>query len=233
MIYVGCKAFLLENEHDSSKKQVPRPPPACPHRLQSGQPNMMAENWPAGACDCHVHVIGDAATYPMAPERHYTPGAASTTRLRAHLSRNNLARAVIVQPSIYGTDNRCVLDSLRELGRAGRGVAVVEKSISNAALAALSGQGVRGLRINVESASVRDPASVGPALAYWAARVAPLGWDLQVYAALDTVAAALPFLQAMAYRWCSITLRWRRQPSPTTMRGLAPCCHCRARGAPT
>jgi predicted TIM-barrel fold metal-dependent hydrolase len=152
---------------------------------------------PTGACDCHVHVVGTAATYPMAHERHYTPGPASSVDLRAHLSRNGLARAVIVQPSIYGTDNQCLLDSLRELGGAGRGIAVVDRDISDEALAALSAQGVRGLRINLESASVRDPASMGPALAYWAERVAPLGWHLQIYAALDAVAAALPFIRQM------------------------------------
>jgi predicted TIM-barrel fold metal-dependent hydrolase len=158
---------------------------------------MTTEPLPAGACDCHVHVIGDAATYPMAHERHYTPGPASGAGLRAHLARNGLTRAVIVQPSIYGTDNQCLLDSLRELGGAGRGIAVVDQGVSDEALAALSAQGVRGLRINLESASVRDPASIGPALAYWAERVEPLGWHLQVYAALDAIAAAAPFIRSM------------------------------------
>jgi predicted TIM-barrel fold metal-dependent hydrolase len=152
---------------------------------------------PAGGCDCHVHVIGDAATYPMAPERHYTPGPASSADLRAHLARNGLERAVVVQPSIYGTDNRCLLDSLRELGGAGRGIAVVDQGISDEALSTLSAQGVCGLRINLESASVRDPASIGPALTYWAERVEPLGWHLQVYAALDAIAAAAPFIRSM------------------------------------
>jgi predicted TIM-barrel fold metal-dependent hydrolase len=158
---------------------------------------MTTEPLPAGACDCHVHVIGDAATYPMAHERHYTPGPASIANLRAHLARNGLTRAVIVQPSIYGADNQCLLDSLRELGDAGRGIAVVDRDISDEALATLSKQGIRGLRINLESASVRDPASIGPALAYWAERVAPLGWHLQIYAALDDVSAALPFIRQM------------------------------------
>jgi predicted TIM-barrel fold metal-dependent hydrolase len=152
---------------------------------------------PAGACDCHVHVVGDAATHPMASGRHYTPGPASVADLRAHLSRNGLARAVIVQPSIYGTDNQCLLDALRDMGGAGRGIAVVDQGISDEALAALAAQGIRGLRINLESASVRDPASVGPALAYWAERIAPLGWHLQIYAALDAVATALPFIENM------------------------------------
>jgi predicted TIM-barrel fold metal-dependent hydrolase len=156
---------------------------------------MTTKPLPAGACDCHVHVVRDAATYPMAQERHYTPGPALVADLRAHLSRNGLARAVIVQPSIYGTDNQCLLDSLRELGGAGRGIAVVDPGISDEALSNFSAQGVRGLRINLESASVREPASIGPAFAYWAERVAPLGWHLQIYAALDAVAAALPFIR--------------------------------------
>jgi predicted TIM-barrel fold metal-dependent hydrolase len=158
---------------------------------------MPTESLPAGACDCHVHVIGESNAYPMAHERHYTPGPAGVADLQVHLSRNGLARAVIVQPSIFGTDNRCLLDALRDMHGAGRGVAVVNPSISDGGLAELSAQGIRGLRINLESASVRDPASVGPALAYWAERVAPLGWHLQIYAALDDVAAALPCIVQM------------------------------------
>ena len=32
---------------------------------------------PRGACDCHVHVFGDPATFPFAEKRIYTPPQAS------------------------------------------------------------------------------------------------------------------------------------------------------------
>ena len=36
-----------------------------------------------GACDCHVHIIGPQAKYPMVPYRAYTPPEASVAQLKA------------------------------------------------------------------------------------------------------------------------------------------------------
>ena len=65
-----------------------------------------------GACDCHTHVIGPAGAYPMVAQRHYTPGPAPVDALRSHLSALGFQRVVVVQPSVYGTDNRCLIDTL-------------------------------------------------------------------------------------------------------------------------
>ena len=153
---------------------------------------------PPGACDCHVHVIGHPAEHPMVDDRHYTPGPATHEELLAHLARNRLSRAVIVQPSVYGSDNRCMLESLDRLQGSGRGIAVVDDEADEKSLRALHARGVRGLRINVESAGIRDAAAVGNSLARWAERIKPLGWHLQIYAALDTVAAAAPHIEGLA-----------------------------------
>jgi predicted TIM-barrel fold metal-dependent hydrolase len=149
----------------------------------------MALPLPPGACDCHVHVVGDGATYPMVDDRPYTPAPAPHAALAAHLQRNGLQRAVIVQPSFYGTDNRCMLDSLAALQGAGRGVAVVDNDVDDATLDTLHAAGVRGLRVNVESTGVRDPRAIEVALQLRAERIARLGWHLQVYAAPVAVAA--------------------------------------------
>jgi predicted TIM-barrel fold metal-dependent hydrolase len=152
---------------------------------------------PAGACDCHVHVVAGLAEHPMLADRHYTPGPARHDDLVDHMAWLGLARTVIVQPSIYGTDNSLMLHSLWQLSGAGRGVAVVDDDIDELALRALDRQGVRGLRINVESAGQQDPGVIGKALAFWASRVADLGWHLQVYASLDAMAAAVPHIAAL------------------------------------
>ncbi|RZL90352.1 MAG: amidohydrolase [Variovorax sp.] len=144
---------------------------------------------PAGACDCHTHVIGPQADYPMVPERHYTPGLAPHEALRAHLSRHGLQRVVIVQPSVYGTDNQCMLDSLDRLQGVARGVAVVDKEADAATLRSMHARGVRGLRVNMESAGLREADTARVALERWAERIAALGWHLQLYAALDIAAA--------------------------------------------
>jgi predicted TIM-barrel fold metal-dependent hydrolase len=134
----------------------------------------------------------------MVPERHYTPGPASLDDLRQHLARNGLDRAVIVQPSFYGTDNTCILNSLRHLAGAGRGVAVLDKDASDTHLRALHTQGVRGLRLNVESSGTGDAQAVSTALAYWADRLEALQWHIQIYASLDALMAIHPVLQNLS-----------------------------------
>ncbi len=151
-----------------------------------------------GACDCHVHVVGSTQDYPMVSERHYTPGPASVADLRQHLARNGMARTVIIQPSFYGTDNSCMLQALHALQGAGRGVAVVGASASDDSLRALHAQGIRGLRLNVESSGTGDTQTVSAALQYWAGRIAGLGWHLQIYAALDALHAIHPVLQQLS-----------------------------------
>ncbi len=153
---------------------------------------------PPGACDCHVHVVGDQTHYPMVAGRHYTPGSASVIDLRKHLAGNGLTRTVIIQPSFYGTDNSRMLQALRELQGAGRGVAVVETDAPDADLGALHHQGIRGLRLNVESSGHGDIQAISAALQYWADRIAALGWHLQMYASLDALHALSPMLQSLA-----------------------------------
>jgi predicted TIM-barrel fold metal-dependent hydrolase len=144
---------------------------------------------PRGACDCHTHVFGPPAEFPFAPQRLYTPGEASVEELLELQQALNLDRVVIVQPSVYGTDNSCTVDALRRLGGRGRGVAVIADDIGSAELDALHRAGMRGVRVNLETAGVRDPAVARRLLAAAAARVAPLGWHVQVYADMDVIAA--------------------------------------------
>jgi predicted TIM-barrel fold metal-dependent hydrolase len=156
-----------------------------------------ATNLPPGACDCHVHAVGAPSDYPMVAERQYTPGPAPLDALRQHLARNGLERTVIIQPSFYGTDNSCMLHTLHDLHGAGRGVAVLDTSASDAELRALHARGIRGLRLNVESSGTGDAQALSAALTYWAGRVAALGWHLQIYAVLDALHAIHTVLQQL------------------------------------
>ncbi|GAC1345630.1 MAG: amidohydrolase family protein [Acetobacteraceae bacterium] len=152
---------------------------------------------PAGACDCHTHVFGPAADYPFAPNRAYTPGEAGVDALLALQAALGFDRVVIVQPSTYGTDNRCTLDAVRQLGDRARAVAVIRPDLPAAELAALHAQGVRGVRINLETAGQRDPAVAGQMLHAAAEHVAPLGWHVQVYTNLGVLAALESELQTL------------------------------------
>jgi predicted TIM-barrel fold metal-dependent hydrolase len=136
----------------------------------------------AGGCDTHVHIIGDAHAYPMVAERHYTPGPASVDQLKTHLASQGLSRAVIIQPSVYGTNNQCLLDALEAMQGQARGIAVINPSIDTAALQALEARGVRGIRLNLESSGASNVTALQSALQSWAPRLADLGWHIQVYA---------------------------------------------------
>jgi predicted TIM-barrel fold metal-dependent hydrolase len=137
---------------------------------------------PALACDCHVHIVGAQAQYPMIADRQYTAPVASVHDLRARMARVGLQRAVIIQPSFYGVDNGCLLDSLNLLEGAGRGVAVLEQSVTDTQLQALDMAGVRGIRINVESSSGSDAANLQAELKFWSLKLVSLGWHIQLFA---------------------------------------------------
>ncbi|MND23943.1 4-sulfomuconolactone hydrolase [compost metagenome] len=144
---------------------------------------------PKNACDCHVHVF-DPDRFPYAESRTYTPDKSPVPFLEQHLSRLGMDRVVIVQPSPYGTDNRCLLDALNRMGKQrARGVAVIGQNVTDQALQDMHAAGVRGVRLNLEVKGNADIAQVQQALQSIAKRVQPLDWHIQMYANLDTVKA--------------------------------------------
>lgn len=138
---------------------------------------------PAGACDCHCHVIGAPGAGELSPDRGYTPPEAA---LPAYLNMARvlkLARCVLVQPSVYGTDNRVMLDALDQLGDAARGVVVVDPQVTDEELRALHDRNVRGIRINTACPGglrLEDAKRLAP-------RIAPLGWHLQLFCGLADI----------------------------------------------
>ena len=103
---------------------------------------------PAGACDAHCHVFGPASMFPYAPGRSYTPEDAPKEALAALHKRLGIERAVIVQASCHGTDNRAMLDAIAWRPEHYRGVAIVDDSFDDKALQELHDGGVRGVRFN-------------------------------------------------------------------------------------
>jgi len=133
----------------------------------------------------------------MVASRGYTPPEATVAELVAFREGLGMARSVLVQPSVYGTDNSCMVDALHELGDSARGVAVVAPDVADAELAALHAAGVRGIRINLESSGNRDPQAVTARLGLYAERLAPLGWHIQIYTALPVLAQAADAIAAL------------------------------------
>ncbi len=150
---------------------------------------------PAGATDCHMHIFGPYERYPLSPGRSYTPPEASIAAYRAMCDAIGIERTVIVQPSIYGTDNAVTLDAVDALGRdRTRAVVVIDEGFDISALHAMAARGACGVRINAVSGSN----VLLTRLEALGARLAELGWHLQVYAhpaellALEPVLARLP-----------------------------------------
>jgi predicted TIM-barrel fold metal-dependent hydrolase len=71
--------------------------------------------FPSGAVDCHAHVCGPAIEFPYVSERIYTPPDATLETYRSLLKMLQVDRAVLVQPSVYGTDNRCHAGSTKTI----------------------------------------------------------------------------------------------------------------------
>jgi 2-pyrone-4,6-dicarboxylate lactonase len=154
--------------------------PACtPPDFQPRRPLLQL---PAGACDCHAHILGPAARHAYSPERVYTPPDCLLSDYQVMLNTVGIERAVLVQPSVYGRDNSVMLQALQSLqaqGKAWRGVAVVDPLIDNAALAALHSAGVRGVRVNVVDVKPGAAAIKLDSLRGLAERIAPLGWHME------------------------------------------------------
>ncbi len=149
---------------------------------------------PPGSCDCHVHVIGPKPRFPLPANRRYTPMDAPVGDLTAMLERLGLTRVVIVQPSFYGTDNRCMVDAMAQLKNA-RGVAVLPDQVPEAELDALDEQGIRGLRVNIASAGAASADAIIRAVQAAANLCEPHGWHVQMFVAADAIAPLAPVLR--------------------------------------
>lgn len=103
---------------------------------------------PPGATDAHCHVFGPGDRFPYASGRRYTPADAPKEMLRALHDHLGVSRAVIVQASCHGADNRAMLDCIASDPARYRGVAIVNDEFGDKDFDALNAGGVRGVRFN-------------------------------------------------------------------------------------
>ena len=149
----------------------------CP--APDGNPRTPRTVFPAGACDTHAHICGPPAAFPYAESRIYTPPDATADDYFGLLKTLGVARAVLIQPSVYGTDNRALLDMLSRAAHGLRGVAVVDADIDGASVEALHEAGIRGVRLNVVDHN--GPRNVIPEeqVRKLAKVIAPFGWHIE------------------------------------------------------
>jgi len=150
---------------------------------------------PPGACDAHCHVFGPGDRFPYAPNRSYTPPDAPKEKLAALHKHLGFSRAVLVQASCHGTDNSAMLDAIAASNGAWRGVAMVGPGVTDGELEKLHAGGVRGARFNFVAhlGGAPDPAVVESI----SARIAPLGWHLQLHLDAEDILTYRDFLDRL------------------------------------
>ncbi len=138
---------------------------------------------PANACDSHHHIY-DPVRFPYLPTDIRNQPPATVDAYRLLQKRLGLTRHVVVTPSPYGTDNRCTLDALEQMGATARGVVVIDNSITDSELERMHLLGVRGVRFNIAAGGSKDRDMIGSV----AQRINELGWHVQFWmSAHDTV----------------------------------------------
>ena len=148
---------------------------------------------PPGACDTHAHVISpDRQRYPLVADRSYTPWPAPEQAYLHMLQALGMQRGVLIQPSVYGTDNRYMLEVIERHPSVLRGVAVIDDQITDQELEHMHAVGVRGIRFNVLFRGGGDI----QLMERLASKVGPLGWHIQFL--IDV--RDLPELQARMIR---------------------------------
>src|ERR1700733_7314165 len=131
---------------------------------------------PPLATDTHFHILGPASDYPYVEDREYTPPDASPERCRHLFHTIGIERAVLVQPSVYGDDNRRMLAAASQLGIPTRNIVVVALETSDKELERLHDTGTRGIRFisaHKGGLSLRH-------LEQTSERVKGLGWHIQL-----------------------------------------------------
>ena len=179
-------------------EHLPIPPNAPLCAPPDFEPRPPTLTLPAGACDSHAHICGPMTDFDYSPARIYTPPDCLWSDYRHMLTTLGVSRAVLVQPSVYGTDNTVMLKAMQESDIPVRGVAVVDGSISDTDLKELHKAGVRGVRFNL--VDVADPSGAMPLddVKARAKRIKPMGWHVEFlvhtddYANFDEMFADFP-----------------------------------------
>ncbi|KAJ0317722.1 hypothetical protein Brms1b_004727 [Colletotrichum noveboracense] len=191
---------LINPSSSSSRNDKVIPTLLTPARRRLTLP----ERIPRGAWDSHMHVV-DPAAYPLAQDAVYCPATHRLDHALAFESSVGIDNIVLVQPSIYGTDNTCLLDALRALGpRRGRAVVAFESgSVPQSTLKEWHRLGVRGVRINLSSVGKSlTAAQLEELLLKYAEDCRPLDWVIQVYMPMSMIPLLEPVVPRLGVRVC-------------------------------
>ena len=143
--------------------------------------------FPPNACDSHIHIF-DRRFRETLPADDMS-GSLCTASAYAEIQRAlRLARAVVVTPRNYDTDNAVTVDAIAQMGfHRARGVAVLRPDVSDSALGLLDEQGIRGIRFTLYT--LENAPTSFDMVEPLAARIKRFGWHLQLHWTADQIVA--------------------------------------------
>ncbi|AMN40426.1 amidohydrolase family protein [Rhodoplanes sp. Z2-YC6860] len=147
------------------------------HRSDTRRPE---EPPPPGSCDCQAHVFGPVDLYPTRSGAAYVPDADANADAVERMHRAlGLERGVFVQATTYGTDNRILIDALKDRPQY-RGIVIMDDNTTDRQLREMHEAGVRGARFNFWKQLKMVPSSA--TFERSVARISELGWHARVHA---------------------------------------------------
>lgn len=184
MAATGARAQGASTAQGSSTQPAPTIP--------GPDPNLRIPSFklPPRTCDTHTHIFGPHAQYPYADKRPYTPPDAGLAAFRAMHDTLGIARAVIVNATVHGFDNRVVTDAIAQSGGRYLGVANVNERMTDRELAALDAAGIRGCRFTFLARLGGRPDL--SELERLAPRLAALGWHVDLYVEAPALPELIP-----------------------------------------
>ena len=164
------------------RQGTPEAPYCAPYHPNPSAP---VHPFPAGSCDTHAHICGPELSTPYDARRIYTPPDALLPAYEHMLKVIGVERMVLVQPSVYGEDNRVMLKAMSETSLPARGVAVLSMDTELKELQKLHQAGIRGVRYNL--VDVKNPTARVPLteITAFAERIKPLGWHVEFLVHVD------------------------------------------------
>lgn len=154
-----------------------------------------------------MHIV-DPKHYPLSPDAAYIPPThtlSDATAFESSVGTTGIPNIVLVQPSIYGFDNSCLLDGLRAVGPArGRGVVTINpETIDGEQLDEWHKLGVRGVRLNLQSTGKKvEAGELVRTVQRHADLIRPYNWVLQLYVALSMIPILEPAVPGLGVKVC-------------------------------
>ncbi len=189
-------AAMLPTIGGCAHGQTKAPPGATP-TIAPPDPNTKTPSFkaPANACDTHCHIFGPNSKYPYVAKRTYTPPDAPLEDFRTVHRKIGIDRAVIVNATIHGRDNRVITDAIAQSGGKYLGIANVDDRNTDRELEDLDRAGIRGCRFTFIKRLGGMPDM--KVFDHVMPRIAALGWHVDLYLDGNDLAELAPMLSRL------------------------------------